>query len=205
MNLKRKTKKVRHGLVKLIAPKLYEDATNNKYWNIFSKCPRPMVLFLKEYYADKPLIGGEIGVATGFNSFSMFKELNIKKQYLIDPFLPYRSVHNEYFYYTYEAAKKNLVEYSDRIVFIKDFSDYAVRKVEDRLDFLYIDGCHSYFQVRNDINNYFPLIKKGGVIGGHDFYGEYKGLITAVIEFSNNRGLTYDSLKADWWIIKKER
>jgi predicted O-methyltransferase YrrM len=36
-------------------------------------------------------------------------------------------------------------------------------------DFIYIDGLHTYDGVKTDIINYLPLVKKGGVIGGHDY------------------------------------
>ena len=36
-------------------------------------------------------------------------------------------------------------------------------------DFIYIDGLHTYDGVKTDITNYLPLVKKGGVIGGHDY------------------------------------
>lgn len=40
-------------------------------------------------------------------------------------------------------------------------------KVED-LDFLFIDGNHSYESVLCDFLLYYPLVKKGGIIGFHD-------------------------------------
>ena len=45
-------------------------------------------------------------------------------------------------------------------------------------DFVYIDGLHTYDGVKTDITNYLPLVKKGGVIGGHDYTDntEYKHL-----------------------------
>ena len=38
-----------------------------------------------------------------------------------------------------------------------------------KYDFVYIDGLHTYEGVKTDIINYLPLIKEGGVIGGHDY------------------------------------
>ena len=36
-------------------------------------------------------------------------------------------------------------------------------------DFVYIDADHSYEMVKKDINLWFPLVKKWGLIGGHDY------------------------------------
>jgi predicted O-methyltransferase YrrM len=38
-----------------------------------------------------------------------------------------------------------------------------------KFDFVYIDGLHTYDGVKTDITNYLPLVKEGGVIGGHDY------------------------------------
>lgn len=44
----------------------------------------------------------------------------------------------------------------------------AVRKLIDRLDFLYIDGDHRYEGVRRDFELYGPLVRKGGLVAFHD-------------------------------------
>lgn len=49
------------------------------------------------------------------------------------------------------------------------------------LDFIYIDGDHSYKSVEEDILAWMPKIKPGGVIAGHD-YGYYPGVKKAVDE-----------------------
>ena len=36
-------------------------------------------------------------------------------------------------------------------------------------DFVYIDADHTYDMVKKDIELWLPLVKKGGVIGGHDY------------------------------------
>lgn len=39
---------------------------------------------------------------------------------------------------------------------------------ENKLDFLYIDGDHTYKGVRMDFQMYSPLVKEGGIIAFHD-------------------------------------
>lgn len=71
----------------------------------------------------------------------------------------------------------------DNISLIKKTSDDVVSDFEDEsFDFVYIDGIHTYDQVKKDIKNYLPLIKKGGVIGGHDYVKGWSGVIKAVDE-----------------------
>jgi predicted O-methyltransferase YrrM len=44
----------------------------------------------------------------------------------------------------------------------------------DKLDFLLIDGDHSYKGVSADFKNYSPLVKRGGLIAFHDVLPDYK-------------------------------
>lgn len=62
-------------------------------------------------------------------------------------------------------------------------SDSALDVLKDELfDFIYIDGIHTYEQVKIDIDNYLPLLKEGGIIGGHDYGPHWPGVNKAVDE-----------------------
>jgi hypothetical protein len=51
------------------------------------------------------------------------------------------------------------------------FSDDALLQLNsNRYDIIYIDGNHTYEQVKKDIINYYPLIKNNGFISGHDYF-----------------------------------
>jgi predicted O-methyltransferase YrrM len=57
-------------------------------------------------------------------------------------------------------------------------SDNAVKELDsETYDFVYIDGLHTYEGVKTDIQNYQPLVKPGGVIGGHDYTNKIKHLV----------------------------
>jgi predicted O-methyltransferase YrrM len=64
-------------------------------------------------------------------------------------------------------------------------SDEAVTQFDDlSIDFIYIDGCHTYEAVKKDLQNYYPKIKHGGIISGHDYGGPTTpGTTKAVNEF----------------------
>jgi predicted O-methyltransferase YrrM len=72
---------------------------------------------------------------------------------------------------------KNVYEtYLDRtspyknIKTIKSTSNEAYEILKfNEFDFIYLDGLHTYDGVKRDIINYLPLVKKGGIIGGHDY------------------------------------
>ena len=54
----------------------------------------------------------------------------------------------------------------------------TLRKIEgilrdDKVDFLFIDGDHSYEGVKKDFEMYSPLVRKGGIIAFHDIIPDY--------------------------------
>ena len=58
----------------------------------------------------------------------------------------------------------------DLIIHHQDFSYNISDKFRDNsYDFIYIDADHSYESVKKDIELYLPKLKKGGIIGGHDY------------------------------------
>jgi len=51
------------------------------------------------------------------------------------------------------------------------YSIDVAKTVEDgSLDFVYIDGLHDYGSVKQDIAAWWPKVKVGGFIGGHDYH-----------------------------------
>ena len=56
----------------------------------------------------------------------------------------------------------------NRFIFIKDYSYNAVKTWTRPIDYLFIDGDHSYAAVKQDFNDWFPFVKQGGIISMHD-------------------------------------
>ena len=61
---------------------------------------------------------------------------------------------------------------------------FAANEIDDRsLDFCFIDANHSYESVKQDIEVWEPKVKRGGIIGGHDYSGTaWPGVRKAVDE-----------------------
>jgi predicted O-methyltransferase YrrM len=57
----------------------------------------------------------------------------------------------------------------------------TISKKPSWIDFLFIDGDHSYAAVAQDISLWLPLMNPGGVISGHDYH-IYPGVDQAVDE-----------------------
>ena len=44
----------------------------------------------------------------------------------------------------------------------------------ESLDFVYLDGAHDYANVKKELFDLWPLVRKDGILAGHDYcnYGE---------------------------------
>ena len=70
----------------------------------------------------------------------------------------------------YGAAINNIKGYDDRAIMVRAKSEAASHMFEDNsLDFVYIDANHAYDYVAQDINLWYPKVKPGGYISGHDY------------------------------------
>ena len=85
---------------------------------------------------------------------------------------------------TYSKAIEALSPYSDIVTLIKTDSVEAAKKFPTGyFDFIFIDACHEYEAVLEDIKAWYPKLKIGGIIAGHDYFEEYAGVSQAVNEF----------------------
>ena len=170
---------------------------------VHRKIHREMIKYVKDNLG-KDLVGVEIGTLYGDNAKNMLKFLPIKKLYCIDPYIDYKELRRDYlqtqnqFNKTFNSATKRLKRYKDKVTFIKKYSYDAVNDIPDNLDFVYIDGNHAYEYVKQDYELYYPKVKKGGVIGGHDMGTE--GVTKFFLEVAP--GKDYHVYFSDWWIVK---
>ena len=92
----------------------------------------------------------------------------------------------------YDAAFKDLNGFGERVRLIRDYSPQAANKYQNNsLDFVYIDGDHKQVAVACDLWAWYPKLKTGGILAGHDIVcpGELpdknwgKEIQPAVLEF----------------------
>jgi hypothetical protein len=84
----------------------------------------------------------------------------------------------------YETYLKNIEPVKNYITTIRADSKEAHKQFENEsLDFVFIDGDHSYLGCKSDLKNWFPKIKKNGIIAGHDYNEPTCGVKKAVDEF----------------------
>ncbi len=100
----------------------------------------------------------------------------------------------------------NTRHFKDKIHLYKDFSYNMVDKFEDEsFDFIYIDARHEYENIKLDLMDYLPKVKKGGSIGGHDYSKEFSGVQRAVNEMCNDLGQTQPEnvFMDNSWLVRK--
>lgn len=69
----------------------------------------------------------------------------------------------------YKEAVLALREYGKRAQIIRLSSvDASALFARESLCFVYVDACHQYEAVKQDIEVWWPKLKKGGVLAGHD-------------------------------------
>lgn len=123
--------------------------------------------------------GIEIGVCSGRYSEIICRFNPKVKLYCIDPWQDYDEYMERYLHggegfaidaeKDYQEAKSRLAKYNCEI--IRKFSRDAVNDFKDgSLDFIYIDGNHSFQYVIEDIAIWTRKVRKGGIVSGHDYY-----------------------------------
>lgn len=76
--------------------------------------------------------------------------------------------------------------------------ELAVKFPNESLDFIFIDANHTYEDVKADILAYIPKVKKGGVLGGHDYCDGWPGVVQAVNEIFGDKKNVSEK-EVSWW------
>ena len=97
---------------------------------------------------------------------------------------------------------KNIKPVSNIVNHYRTPSSKAVELYEDfSLDFVFIDAAHDYTNVLIDIISWYPKVKIGGRIGGHD-YPSWSGVVKAVNTYFKNKKV-YVNPKEMTWLHRK--
>lgn len=153
------------------------------------------------------LIGVEIGSYAG-ESTSVFVNSGVfKKLYCVDPW----EMNYDPSDWAGDAGITEAEAEFDRkfqnnqvVEKLKMKSHDAVQRFADSsLDFIYIDACHQYDAVMQDLADWVPKVKPGGILAGHDYNCPgITGVQRAVDEFFGHKPL---NVYWEWsWVNIKE-
>lgn len=140
--------------------------------------------YLKQFLPENPKVL-EIGVEHGTFSQQIINALNPSEIHLLDPWevnpnngKVYSQGHisgmpTAYSNVNMQIAieRKYAQEISKGTVRIhRGYSNELVDRFEQEyFDFIYLDGCHLYESVKQDIKDYYQKVKPDGILGGHDY------------------------------------
>ncbi len=161
-------------------------------WDSFYIAGRGLMPIIRNLGDD--LIGLELGVARAETSYYFLENCpNIKKYYCVDPWQPYMDWNGMISVQLISdmklAAMTNLSYFKDKVEIIQENSRDAKTKIADEyLDFIFIDGDHSYDAALFDMSMYWPKVKKGGLFAGHDT--GMKTVDDAIAKFRYENGIT---------------
>jgi len=117
-------------------------------------------------------VGCEVGVQRGRNAIVMVDNIPDLKLYLVDPYKDY-DLGNRLYGPKHHAKVRGMTHrrmQGKDVVFLEKFSEDAVREVpDDSLDFVYIDGMHTYDFAMLDLILWSRKIREGGIVSGHDY------------------------------------
>ena len=168
------------------------------------------------FYLNRKKITGpgvEIGVQRGLFSEHMLTYWNGDRLTGIDPwkafsfsgehepkdFVP-QQTHDEF----YKESQHRLAQFGQRSHLIRNTSRAASEQFEESsLDFVFIDAQHHFDAVLEDLTIWFPKLRPGGVLAGHDWRLDYGpplfGVEKAVREFSKNHAIQNIHVTSDQW------
>lgn len=169
--------------------------------NVKKAGPRGCTLFCARHFNNRPITVCEIGVQYGNHALELLKHLNITAFYAVDPYEKYDDYKGDGSYERTTKAEGIMVKKLERypVYFIKERSD----SVEiPSCDMIYVDGNHYYDYVLADMEKFYPLVKEGGILAGHDIGHEKYDVSEALQEFCKRHSLKFRAIGCDWIIIK---
>jgi hypothetical protein len=166
--------------------------------------------------------GAEIGVLHGEYSNHLLENWKGKKLYMIDCWRFFtveadpNNIGNKYPIEDMLVTLRTIYKHGNRAVLIRELSIEAAEMFKNEFfDFVYIDASHDEKNVWDDLNIWYPKVKKGEYLMGHDYLNgtvkmesthisQIYGVKKAVDTFAQNYGLSVLTTKEknfpSWYI-----
>lgn len=80
----------------------------------------------------------------------------------------------------------------------------VAREFRLTIDSIYHDADHHYAEVLGELEAWYPMVRGGGMVLGHDYWARDPGVMEAVHEFFGTRGLTFEVVsQTRLWMHRK--
>jgi len=160
----------------------------------------------------KPLTMVEVGVGWGNTARTMLKAFPKLSYHMVDPWKEFPVKKGGGF----DAAKgRSLKEKAYKLLdsqiklgrckIHNVTSEEGVKLFEpESMDLIFIDADHRYEFVNCDVNSWWPIVKPGGILSGHDYGGFKYAVEKAVDEWAEQVGQSITNGIGTVWWTKKE-
>lgn len=157
----------------------------------------------------------EVGVSSGALSEMVLRSIPRMRLVMIDPWKKHfdgtkssrkRTKAEVEAVYRYAQHRTKFAE--DRRLIVRTASVIASRFWPDEIfDFVFIDGLHFYDSVKEDVSLWWPKVKRGGILAGHDYFSPRNntgvwGVQRAVDEFVEVNSLPLSHRETVWLVEK---
>jgi predicted O-methyltransferase YrrM len=136
-------------------------------------------------------VGESVAIYLGFPQIKKLESVDISEPHIKILQAKYKD---------YITSERYCTHHADANEYVKNISDQSI-------DVVYIDGCHEYDSVKRNIALYYPKIRSGGFLCGHDYFPNTKvltGVYRAVNEFlSENQINNMEKFCDNSWTIRK--
>lgn len=143
-------------------------------------------------------VGVEVGTHKGEYAEVLCRAIPELQLTCIDPWIQKNGISQERRNGYYVEAQRRLGPYGVRLLRMTSLA--GLDQIPDgSLDFVYIDGDHTFDHVMLDIIHWSRKVRRGGIVAGHDYWRYPKmGVMQAVDAY------TYAHSISPWWVTKEK-
>lgn len=166
---------------------------------------KPDLLTREELYKLVPCGGriAELGVQWGYNAAAMLWICRPAELWLIDGWCAFAEHGTDFDQVeqqrTFDFVSQAAAAQSACRVVRERTHDAARLFADGYFDFVYVDASHRYQDVKQDIADWWPMVRPGGMLAGHDYLGQVEQAV-------NERFPTLDHLSGEYcgsWAVVK--
>ena len=166
----------------------------------------------------------QVGVARGQFSSHMLNKWRGRRYVMIDPWYAYEgqgtpqciddeSVDQSQKDEKFRRAIEETKPHGNKATLMRAMSVKAAKVfMNETIDFIYIDALHDYRSSMDDIHAWWPKLRRGGILAGHD-YKHFFGCYFAIQEFARKMNIEFfvtsgecgDNREMDspsWYLLK---
>lgn len=160
---------------------------------------------LCEYVQLDNIVMVEIGSYVGESTMVFANSPKIRTIHCIDPWLngydDNDGASKKHPMCEVEAQFDETIKATDKVIKHKMTSEQAAQLFKDGIfDLVYIDGCHTYESVKQDITLWLPKIKPTGYISGHDWNVRRHDSVNKAV--TETLGQPHQTFRDQSWIKK---